>query len=544
MDRVSIDKAILYEIADAIRFAEKSSEKINVTNFADRIKILTRDTQSPVIPEKTPQNGTWQLKNTTDKKYIILGTDDDNAGNAKFFRLLRSYDFPYTMNVEAENASPAKALGSDVDDAIFTEDDVPALFPDGVDVVSLGKYLHESGLGEVAQHGHSGKTLWSSDMLTGDLLTEIYTYYIGQGGTKTEEELRIAIMEQLADTDVAQGASYISESKEVLENAYGFPIYTVGIWGGTPAATIDDIGCSLTKLKNNIVYDWKADGYFAVGANLNYGMNTSIYDLHRHSTNVIDVTELVEKIKNIEPGKAVEFFWHMPFSDEPDITKWRALLNAIKDMVNIGEVEVVTRGQYADFGEWVENPITSIDVSRANIQRGESDSDTAYTVTATYADGSIEDVSEEAIIDRSSVDVEIVGVYTIYATYRGFNATTTISVIDISYTVPEGLKDTEYWFIAKNETQGKLIAGNTTGTFGNAGASQGALIFYSCTDGNINGWTSADNGATWTQVNTNTRHSQNIKTNATEGNSMFYFGNAGGDSITWLETSGNFELNY
>lgn len=106
-----------------------------------------------------PQTGTWQLKNTTDKKYIILGTDDDNMGDAKFFRLLRTYGFPYTMNVEAENVSPAKELGSDVDDTIFTADDAPALFPDGVDLVTLGKYMHDNNLGEVAQHGSSAKVL-------------------------------------------------------------------------------------------------------------------------------------------------------------------------------------------------------------------------------------------------------------------------------------------------------------------------------------------------------------------------------------------------
>jgi hypothetical protein len=153
-------------------------------------------------------------------------------------------------------------------------------------------------------------------------------------------------------------------------------------------------------------------------------------------------------------------------------------------------------------------------------------------------------VSDEAILDRSAVNVESAGIYTVSATYRGFNTSATVSVFDMSYTVPEGLKDTEYWFIAKNETQGKLIAGNTTGTFGNAGASQSVLIFRNCTAGNINGWTSVDNGATWTQVNTNTLHSQNIKTSATEGTSMFYFGNVANDAITWLETSGNFTLNY
>ena len=157
-----------------------------------------------------PQTGAWQLKNTTDKKYIILGTDDDNVGNSKFFRLLRTYDFPYTMNVEAENVSIKKELGSDTDDALFTSEDAPALFPNGVDIVTLGKYLYENDLGEVAQHGSSGSTLWDSEQLTGDFLTALHTSYVKKGGMKTEEELRDAIMEQLSNTDGSQGASYVS----------------------------------------------------------------------------------------------------------------------------------------------------------------------------------------------------------------------------------------------------------------------------------------------------------------------------------------------
>ena len=124
-------------IADAIRYAEKSTGEISAQKFAERIRALSGSEPTPEAGVVVPQTGTWQLKETTGKKYIILGTDDDNNGNAKYFRLLRTYGFPYTMNVEAENASKTKALGSDVDDTIFTSDDAPALFPDGVDVITV-----------------------------------------------------------------------------------------------------------------------------------------------------------------------------------------------------------------------------------------------------------------------------------------------------------------------------------------------------------------------------------------------------------------------
>ncbi len=496
----------------------------------------------PSATTVVPQNGTWQLKNTTAKKYIILGTDDDNMGNPKFFRLLRTYDFPYTMNVEAENVSIRKELGPDTDDVIFTSEDAPALFPNGVDIVTLGKYLYENDLGEVAQHGSSGSTLWDSEQLTGDFLTALHTSYVKKGGTKTEEELRDAIMEQLSNTDGSQGASYVSDSRACLEEAYGFPIHTVGIWGGTPIAIIDGIECNLNRIKGPSDFDWRASNYAAVGAVLgSWKENDSTYDISRITCGVDDV---VDYINRIESGKACEFFWHMPFHDEPDITKWRALFGYIKDLEDSGTVEVVTRRQYAELGEWVENPVTTISIERKNISLGEVDSDGAYTVTATYADGSTADVTDEAILNRSAVNTEISGRYTVSASYRGFNSSVTVSVVDTNYMVPEGLKDNNCWFLAKNETQNVLIAGNTTGIFGKAGASAQTLAFLNCTAGKFNGWVSFDHGTTWTQVNTNNQHYRNIKTNSTDGTSGFNFGCDAGDYITWLETSGNFTISY
>lgn len=506
------------------------------------LELLQSEKNSDFSNQEVPQTGTWQLKNTTGKKYIILGTDDDNVGNAKFFRLLRTYNFPYTMNTEAENVRELKQLGADTDDTIFTSEDAPALFPEGVDVVALGKYLYENDLGEVAQHGVSGKTLWDSEKLTGEFLASVYANYVKQGGTKTEEELRIAIMEQLSDTDGSQGASYVKASKDYLENVFGFSIDTVGIWGGAPVAVVDGIECNLNRIKGTTNFDWRAANYTSAGTVLGtQRKNNSTYDLSRITCDVEEVASYIEKI---EPGKACEFFWHMPFNDEPDIAKWRALFVYIKELVDSGEAEVVTRRQYAELGEWVENPVTKISVERTIIELGEEDSDYAYTITATYADNSTEDVSDEAILDRSLVNTEESGTYTVTASYRGHSATAKVSVINTSYTIPEGLKENEYWFLAKNETQQIMIAGNTTSKFGRADASARTLAFFYCTDGRFNAWVSDDNGITWTQVNKDNRHYKNIKTNTTEGTSGFNFGSKAGDCIVWLETSGNFELNY
>ena len=84
---------------------DEAEEMVHQPLLVSPSPMLNADESTLLFDSDVPQNGTWQLKCTTDKKYIILGTDDDNVGNAKFFRLLRSYNFPYTMNTEAENVS-------------------------------------------------------------------------------------------------------------------------------------------------------------------------------------------------------------------------------------------------------------------------------------------------------------------------------------------------------------------------------------------------------------------------------------------------------
>lgn len=540
----------LTSIADAIRYAEGSTGEINAQKFAERIRALNGSQPSPE-PEPSPivpQTGTWQLKTTTGKKYIILGTDDDNNGNPKYFRLLRTYGFPYTMNVEAENASIAKALGNDVDDTIFTDTDAPALFADGVDIITLGKYLHDNNLGEVAQHGASASTLWDSEKLTGDFLTSLHTSYVEQGGTKTEEELRTAIMEQLADTDGSQGAVYVDNSRATLEELYGFPIYTVGLWGGSPIATIDGIECNLNSIKGTSNYDWRAKNYTAVGALVGqFGTNKSTYDLARVSCGVDEVPSYIEQM---QADKVCEFFWHMPFNDESDITKWRSLFDYIKGLIDTGKAEVVTRKQYAELGEYAENPIISLSLIRdGSLNVGDVDSDEAYTITVTYADGTTENLITEAILDRSAVNTEESGTYIVNAYYRGFTASTNVVVTSAGYSLPDGLKSTNYWFVYSNNSNGNWYCGNYSKGLLNAfKADDTKLLQFTASEsgGKISGWKSTDKGATWEQVTTNrTAWNVNITTNRTSDTDGGYqFNSAYNDNIAWLETSGNFEITY
>lgn len=541
-----------------INMASEGTKTLTITYTENEITKTTNIdiTVSAVAPEPepspvVPQTGTWQLKATTGKKYIILGTDDDNMGNPKYFRMLRTYGFPYTMNTAAESVNAMKDLGNDVDDNIFTDSDAPALFTDGVDVITFGKYLHDSGLGEVAQHGASSKVLWDSEKLTGDFLTSLHTSYVEQGGTKTEEELRTAIMEQLADTDGSQGAVYVDSARATLEEAYSFPIYTVGAWGGVPSATVDGIECSMNSIKGTSNYNWRAKNYTAVGSVIGGGVSvvtngTTLYNLYRNATGLEDA---VTEINNTKIGKSLELFWHMPFNDEPDISKWRTLFNYIKGLVDNGKAEVVTRKQYAELGEYVENPIVSLSLIRdGSLNVGDNDTDEAYTITATYEDGSMENVKSEAILDRSAVNTEENGTYTVYAYYRGFTAISNIVVMSSNYILPESLKSVDTWFVFSNDSTGVWYCGNYSKSFVNAIKSDNKILQFIASEsgGKINGWKSTDNGATWEQVTTNrTAWNTTISTNrASDSDGGYQFAPGYNSTITWLETSGNFEITY
>jgi hypothetical protein len=535
---IALDDSILYDIAEAIRIKKGTTEKYYPKDMKDAIlSIITSQVDNKIA---VPKTGTWQLKTTTNKRYIIISTDDDNTGNTAFFRLLRTYGFPYTMNIEAENID--KNIGSDIK-STFTDSDAESLFPNDVTVAELGRYITENNLGEVTQHGQSSHVLWDSKKLSGTFLNDLYESYTAQGGTKTKEELVEYIKEQLADSDISQGASYVNTSRKIIEEAIGYPIYALQTWGGSPIVTVDGFECNLNSIKGGN-YDYRSDNYIFASPRVGqaYKESHSLYEKTRN----YHTTDIQSEIDKIAIGDVEDFFSHMPYNDLGD-EALRQMLDTIKKNVDAGKVEVVTPTQYYNLGEWVDNPITSISISRNNISLGDSDTDSAYIITATYEDGTTADVSKEAIVDRSLVNTSELGNYTISATYRGFNSTLTISVIDSSYTIPEGLKDTEYWFIAKNETQNKLMAANTTGTFGTAGNYGSLLKIAGCSSGQCNGWISEDNGQTWIKVNENNTHYPTITTDGTgttNNSSKLNFGCQSNDEITFLETSDNFTITY
>ena len=317
--------------------------------FKEELGDITPSDPTPsdpvVIPDRVPiPSGDWALP-TTGKKYLIIGTDDDNLGNASFFRMLRTYNFPYTMNVEAENIN--KNIGNDTED-FFTSSDAKSVYPNGVTVAELGRYMQINGLGEVSQHGSSEKTLWDSDMLTGTALDGLYATYTSGGGAKSKDDFRLAIMDALKDSDIRQDAPYVERSRETIENALGFRIYSVGIWGGTPSCVIDGVRIDLSGTFKSGLLDWKEKGYLAVSRKLNYAVNTSTYDIGRVSYGIDDIKSMIE---SMAANHAMELYWHMPFTNMTP-SEVRAIMDYIKTKVDAGEVQVVTRSQYANLGTW------------------------------------------------------------------------------------------------------------------------------------------------------------------------------------------------
>lgn len=512
------------------------------------VKVLLRDpanSHTPYIPKDpnggssrpvVPQTGTWQLKTTTTKKYVILGTDDDNAGNARFYRLLRTFGFPYTMNMEAENIN--RSINSDVDTSAFSDSDAPSLFPTNTTTKQLALTIHSREDGEVAQHGSSDSFIADSNKVTGDALTNIYADYTAGGGTKTQEEFVVALKAAIADRDVAQGCPYVARCRGELEDALGFYINSVGIWGTTSTFTVDGVALNSSYISWGS-YDWRGHDYVAVGARLDSGgTSLNIHNLIRYAGGM---SSSMAEVNAIPIGHCGEFFWHSPMLTD-DGSSFRTTFTALKALVDNGTVAVVTREQYASLGEYVDNPVVSISLSRnGNITRGTTDSDSAYTVTATFADNTTQNVSSGSVIFRSGVDTSTCGRYTVSATYKGFNTSASVAVVSEGFTYPEGLKSQNYWFVYRNTTKDCLVAGNITSTITeftsyDAGFATTAPTMK-CTTGSFNFWSSTDEGATWTKV-------VDGETVYSKKNLYTYDCSANGDRYSVIEDSENFTRKY
>lgn len=399
--------------------------KINTRKgFDGNAGVVIADGDELVYPSRplVPQTGTWQLKTTTPKKFIMVGTDDDNEGNAKVYRMLRTYGIPYKMNTIGSSVVADKNISNDIADG-FTDADAPSLFPNYITPISeLAKHIYNNRYGEIAMHHEL--PLWDSDMLTGSIWTEIYTKYVADGGTKNEEDCKEAIKVAARRSDIRQDAPLVAENREQLETL-GLYIVSVGIWGGGYTYTLDDgITVNLVKLHNND-YAWREHNYKFASTFLNSGVgsNHNPWRVNRWSI----ALNMFDRIDSAEPMSVMEYYthWWGDFTFE----QWRTICQGLRDRADRGEIVLLTGEDYYNLGEFVTNAITSIEVNRKTaFVVGDENRVSDYQAIATYEDGTKADVSDEAIIDISAMDMSKPSWQPAKAYYRGFSCKNNIMV--------------------------------------------------------------------------------------------------------------------
>lgn len=442
----------LTDIANAIRYAEGSVGTINAQQFATRIRALSGGQPIPPTPVRpTIPDGYWQFKTTTPYKYFILGTDDSTSSDPYFYRLLRSYGFPYTCNVIADYMD--RRMSNDVIDG-FTSEDAPSLFPSAPTTREFLAFCKDRDDIEFALHGTSAEHLLDTRKMTDELWTSYYSYYTSQGGTKTLSEFKDAVMLAVADYDIAQGCPYVERSRNAIEEVIGKYVDTVGCWGGTSSGTVDGIEIPMTELDSKD-YDWRGNGwsamgYFLVGKYMpSYvDRNDYIRKLQRDSGGISD---FVEDFNLMQVGDCIELFHH--FTDSSDIATHKQQLATIKQYVDEGKAKVVTRKQFADLGEYVDDAhaIQSINLvfNKDKYTSDDVPSKADFTCNVNYRDGSSGICNEDVIVDTSLVDVDVDDVYTVYMYYRGYTSSTSVVVQNSSIVIPSDIPSGYYYEIAK-----------------------------------------------------------------------------------------------
>lgn len=438
--KYKIQKSTLQGIANAIRTKLNSEDLIRVSDFADKIALIETggEDERPTVP----QTGTWQFKSTPTKGMLIIGKDDDTADEAKFVRMLKGYGFKFVLNTEP----------CDINKGINTDDDseyslypsgTTSQFPNGTNVTNLCKYVVENNLGEIAQHDMSAYTLWSSQHLD-DYMDGFYSTYSTGGGTKSESELKQAILDTYADTDIVQGATRVAEQRAILENAIGSYVLSIGQWGGTPNIVIDNIIVgTFQNLKTNYNTLARQNNYYADSWLANYGVGYTgsiPYSIVRESDfSEANAESLCEAL--YADRWCAEIFGHsiINYDTEQEWLDFKAVLDKIKTYVDANKIQVVTRVEVYNMGEFVANPIKSISITpdETEYQVGATITEANFVCKATLNDNTKVTCESDRIIDMSSVDTTTAGAYTVTMWYRGFKTTCTVTVVSSGLTLPE-----------------------------------------------------------------------------------------------------------
>lgn len=462
---------------------------------------------------KVPQTGTWQFKLTPQKGLLIIGKDDDTADEAMFVRMVSGYGFKFVLNTEAVDIN--KNLTADIDTTYsLYPSGTEAHFPNGCTVTQLAKYVNENHLGEIAQHDESSKTLWNSTNLD-DYISEFYETYTAGGGTKTETEFKDAILDKYKDTDIAQGASRVVEQREVLEEAVGFYILTIGAWGGTPNIVIDDIIVgTFQNLKTNFNTLARQNNYYADSWLANYGpgyTGSLPYSIVRESSfTEANAESLCEALYT--DRWCAEIFGHaiINYNTQAEWEDFKAVLDKIKTYVDANKIEVITRKELYSLGEFVAHPIVSLEFQTDATEYliGTTLTEANFTCKAVLNDNTKVNCESDKIIDLSHVDTDTAGTYPVVLYYRGHKTTINVSIVSGGMILPEYVQQATSGYyqtfrFATNEDICYCIYLNeaSAGFDGGAYTYGGAWIWRPKTrPSSLRVFYSADGSATWTQL--------------------------------------------
>lgn len=461
---------------------------------------------------QVPQTGTWQFKTTSTKGFLIIGKDDDIADQAKFVRMVNGYGYPVTLNTESVRLDERVSSDSDTANSLYPSG-TTANFPNGTTIKDLAKFVNANGLGEIAQHDESSKTLWSSANLD-DYMDGFFDTYTSGGGTKTKAELKEAILDKYADTDIVQGASRVTEQRAILEEALGFYILTIGQWGGTPNIIIDGITVgTFQNLKTGYNTLARQNNYFADSYLADYSINKGVipFKIIRESNFSANNAEaLCEALYSDRRG--AELFVHSIVNTDTaeEWQAFKAVMDKIKTYVDAGKIQVVTRKGLAALGEYVANPIKSVSLTTDAVeyQVGATITEANFVCKATLNDNTQVNCESDRILDLSSVDTTTAGAYTVTMWYRGFKTTCTVTVVSSSMTLPEYVQQqtSGYYqtFRFTNDTDKCYciyLTEASTGFNGDPYTYGGAWIWRPAVSGkNMRIFYSADGSATWTEL--------------------------------------------
>ena len=497
---------------------------VNVTDYA--IAQVLVEGGGGIPRHQVPQSGTWQFKTTPKTGCLIIGHDEDTADSAKFVRMVTGYGYPVTLNTESFNQSDS--LGNDADGE-YTTYPVGSVsrFPEGTTVNALNKTVIAQNLGEVAQHDTSGGKTWDSSLLTGTVLDNYYATYTSGGGIKSEEDFKDAIIEKYAATDVEQGASRVAAQRAILEAALNNPIDTIGMWGGTPVFTIDDIDIgNTTPLLCGTQKISRAQNYMGDGL-LNETNSQNPYRISRFSSGLTpeSITGVLTAAYNDK--RCIEAFQHYYLDGTQ--AKWddfKTTMDTIKEWVDQGKIQVVTRKQYYELGEFVDNPIASLRLTTSKHEYvvGDTVSASDFICKAILQDNTLVDCGIDKMLDYSAIDTTTVGTYIVSLEYRGFKTTLNVSVVATAFNLPDYVKNAssgyyQYVRFANNpDICYCLYLTEESNGFSNSttppGTSQGWYIWYIASrPSQLRTFYSSDGSTTWTQLHSGTAPS-NAKTNS------------------------------